>query len=213
MKIQYRLTYKKNEPLRYTGNLDVHKIWERSFRRSKLPLAYSEGFHPQPRIQQASPLPLGFLSEYELLDFYLTEDLDPADLKTSIQQKIPLGFEILTIEKIERKEPALQVQVQAVEYQVYFLDPIQEDVLKEKIARLLNQHNIIRTRRKKEYDLRPLINQLELVTSETVPHLMMNLKSQEGATGRPEEVLAELGFDLQDIRIIRTMIYRPQHND
>ncbi|MAT44415.1 MAG: hypothetical protein CL609_18940 [Anaerolineaceae bacterium] len=208
MKYQYRIIYKKNEPLRYTGNLDVHKIWERSFRRSKLPLAYSEGFHPQPRIQQASPLPLGFLSEYEMLDVYLTEEMDSIGLQTTIQEKVPLGLEILTIEQITNKEPALQVQVKAVEYKVFFLDPINENDVNEKIKNLMEKEKILRVRRKKEYDLRPLINQLELVTTATQPYLQMNLKSQEGATGRPEEVLSELGFSLEDTRIIRTMIYR-----
>ena len=213
MKFQYRIIYKKNELLRYTGNLDVHKIWERSFRRSKLPLAYSEGFHPQPRIQQASPLPLGFLSEYEMLDVYLTEELNPNELKTNIQSKVPLGLEVLTIEQIIEKEPALQVQVNAVEYKVFFLDPINENEVKEKIAMFLGKQQVIRIRRKKEYDLRPLVNQLELNTDQPPPYVLMNLKSQEGATGRPEEVLDELGFSLEDTRIIRTMIYRPTRND
>ncbi len=213
MKFQYRIIYKKNELLRYTGNLDVHKIWERSFRRSKLPLAYSEGFHPQPRIQQASPLPLGFLSEYEMLDVYLMEELNSSDLKTNIQEKVPLGLEILSIEQIQDKEPALQVQVKAVEYKVYFLDPIEENEVKEKITTLLEKQQIFRVRRKKEYDLRPLVNQLELITNQASPYVLMNLKSQEGATGRPEEVLDELGFSLEDTRIIRTMIYRSIPHD
>ena len=72
MNYRYRINYSKKEGMRYTSNLDVHKMWERTFRRAKLPLAYSQGFHPQPKIQQASPLPLGFLSDYEIVDFFKT---------------------------------------------------------------------------------------------------------------------------------------------
>ncbi len=207
MNYQYRITYKKTEGLRYTSNLDVHKIWERSFRRSDLSLAYSQGFHPQPKIQQASPLPLGFLSDYELVDFYLTEEQDPFFLKELIQKNTPTGFEITQIEPILEKQPALQVQVNAAEYKIEFLDAINTEPLVEKINNLLTQESIPRTRRNKQYDLRPLILELELIVSEQ-PILKMRLKSEQGATGRPEEVLDELNLNLEDTRITRTMICR-----
>ena len=66
--LRVRITYTKSGGLRYTGNLDMHKIWERTMRRARLPLAYSQGFHPQPRINQASPLPLGMVSQVEMVD-------------------------------------------------------------------------------------------------------------------------------------------------
>jgi radical SAM-linked protein len=44
--------------MRYTGHLDLHRAWERTFRRARLPLAYSQGFHPQPRLNLACALPL-----------------------------------------------------------------------------------------------------------------------------------------------------------
>ena len=208
MKYQYRITYKKKETLRYTSNLDVHKIWERSLRRSKLPLAYSEGFHPQPRIQQASPLPLGFLSNYEIIDIYLTEEFNASNLQENIQANLPKGFEIITLEAILEKEPALQVQVKAAEYKVEFLDPVSFSELTLKVKEILNQTAIMRVRRKKEYDLRPLI--LELTPSKNGEQntLLIKLRSEQGATGRPEEVLSEMGYNLEDLRITRTMIYK-----
>ncbi len=57
-----RLTFAKTAAMRYTGHLDLHTTWERTLRRARLPLAYSQGFHPQPKIQLASALPLGFTS-------------------------------------------------------------------------------------------------------------------------------------------------------
>ena len=66
-----RICYAKTEPLRYTSNLDVHKVWERLLLRARLPLAYSQGFHHQPRINQAAPLPLGFTSRVEMVDIWL----------------------------------------------------------------------------------------------------------------------------------------------
>ncbi|MBA4384294.1 MAG: hypothetical protein C0410_06130, partial [Anaerolinea sp.] len=50
-----RIHYFKGEDLQYIGNLDLHKVWERTFRRAQIKLAYSQGFHPQPRMHQACP--------------------------------------------------------------------------------------------------------------------------------------------------------------
>ncbi len=57
-----RITFSKQGALRYTGHLDLHRLWERAMRRADLPLSYSQGFHPQPKISLASALPLGFAS-------------------------------------------------------------------------------------------------------------------------------------------------------
>jgi len=66
-----RVTYARTAPLRYTGHLDMQIVWERCLRRARLPLMYSQGFHPQPRINQACPLPLGMTSQMEVMDFWL----------------------------------------------------------------------------------------------------------------------------------------------
>ncbi|MDP3186130.1 MAG: TIGR03936 family radical SAM-associated protein, partial [Anaerolineales bacterium] len=63
-----RITFSKTGALRYTGHLDLQRIWERTARRAGLPLVYSQGFHPQPKIQIAAALPLGFSGRAELVD-------------------------------------------------------------------------------------------------------------------------------------------------
>ncbi len=66
--IKIRITYTKMGWLKYTSNLDVQKLWERAIRRARLPLAYSQGYHPKPKMNLAAPLPLGFTSSAELID-------------------------------------------------------------------------------------------------------------------------------------------------
>jgi len=73
--MRLRITFSKTGPLIYIGNLDLHTLWERAARRADLALAYSQGFHPQPKIQFAAPLPLGFSSVCELLDMRLNQDV------------------------------------------------------------------------------------------------------------------------------------------
>ena len=71
--MRLRIYFIKNQQMRYTSHLDLHRAWERAFRRADLPLAYSEGFSPRPVLNIAAPLPLGFMSTSEIGDFWLHE--------------------------------------------------------------------------------------------------------------------------------------------
>src|SRR5687767_6470205 len=89
-----RLTFTKEAALQYIGHLDVAKMWERACRRAKLPLAYTLGFTPHPRLTFAAPLALGATSEGELLDVYLREPLAAEILAERISQQLPHGCEV-----------------------------------------------------------------------------------------------------------------------
>lgn len=180
-------------------------MWERTFRRAKLPLAYSQGFHPQPKIQQASPLPLGFLSEYEIVDFFLDQEINLMSLETALTNSLPSGILINSIIQINLVEPALQTQTIASEYHVYFLEEFDSNKIIEGIHELKSKETVNRVRRGKSYDLRPLILDLDLILEDPC-YLKMHLKSKDGATGRPEEVLSELNIPVEFTRIIRKKI-------
>src|SRR5258707_4321734 len=84
-RMRIRITFAKQGALRYTGHLDLHKIWERTARRADLDLIYSQGFHPQPKMQLAAALPLGFSSRCELLDMRVGGEVDLAGLPERLQ--------------------------------------------------------------------------------------------------------------------------------
>jgi radical SAM-linked protein len=199
--MRVRITFAKEGALRYTGHLDLHKILERSIRRAKLPLAYSQGFHPQPKLNLAAALPLGFSSRAEVMDIWLNEDVQ--DIASTLQAHAPPGLTILQADQVNGKEPSLQTQVIAAEYQVEITEADFGSNLTEKIASVLESRSIPRVRRKKEYDLRPLIEELTLGDEN---HIFMRLTAREGATGRPEEVLDVLGIPLEVARIERTKL-------
>ena len=92
--IRVRIKYAKTGWLKYTSNLDVQKIWERALRRARLPLAYSQGFNPQPRLNLAAPLPLGFTGSGELIDIWFTEELVLASMEEKISGKLPAEMSI-----------------------------------------------------------------------------------------------------------------------
>ena len=198
-----RITYAKGEELRYTGNLDMQKVWERTFRRAGLKLAYSQGFHPQPKMHQACPLPLGFTSENDLLDFWLDSDEDLAEIGEKLSKTVQPGITITKIQSIAPEEKPLQTLVESAIYRVHVDNSISPDTITTQVENLLKQESCIRTRRGKEYDLMPLVEVLTITKLEPL-HLEMRLSARPGATGRPEEVLDALGIDLSDTSIVRT---------
>lgn len=205
--MRIRLTFSKQGALRYAGHLDLHTLWERTARRASLPLAYSQGFHPQPKIQLASALPLGFSSRAELMDIWLKEDRDTDQLRADLQAALPSGIQILSIEQVDDRAPALQTQVVSAEYEVTIPAEIASG-LDGKLAALLEAESLPRERRGKQYDLRPLIEQISPLPmgERSGMKLLFRLTSREGATGRPEEVLAQLEIPAEATRIERTRL-------
>jgi radical SAM-linked protein len=213
--MRIRIAFSKTGTLRYTGHLDLQTVWERTARRAGLSLAYTQGFHPGPRIQIASALPLGIAGCAEIVDLWLDSDPgDSAETQRRLQTGAPPGLTILQVETVDEHGPALQTQVVSAEYQVTLLEPASGVDLQQRLQALLASETLPRMRREKTYDLRPLIEELYLVPTPSGEGLgvrvFMRLAVRDGATGRPEEVLAALGIPLESVRIERNrLILKP----
>lgn len=201
--MRIRITFAKQGALRYTGHLDLHKLWERAARRAELPLAYSQGFHPQPKMTIAAALPLGFSSRCEVIDMRLEHDVPLDGLCDKLQGTLPTGIQVFNVESVDEKSPALQTQVASAEYEVHLTEAVDSSELKRRIDSVMESESIIRERRGKTYDLRPLMEELNLSSEGKI---FMRLAAREGATGRPEEVLDILGIAFEGTRIERTQI-------
>src|SRR3972149_204043 len=101
-----RVTFTRNETLKYIGHLDMSHTWQRILRRAELPLAYSEGFKPQPKITFAAALPLGCTSEHEVLDFVLSPACDVSEVGVRLKHALPPGMQVTSIEQVPVKLPA-----------------------------------------------------------------------------------------------------------
>ncbi len=195
--LRVRITYKKSGDIIYTSNLDLQKIWERSCRRAELNIAYSMGFHPQAKIQQAAPLPLGFLSRTEIVDIWLDEDIELSFIKSRLNSALPMGLIILSIENIDLKEAALQNRITSSVYQVELPPDTQKDLLEQKINNLLNVNELTMTKRGKIFNLRERIESINFVENGSNDKLLleMRLAQRPGLTGRPDDILNVLGID------------------
>lgn len=205
--MRVRITFTKQGALRYIGHLDLHRLWERAMRRADLPLAYSQGFHPQPKISLAAALPLGFSSRGEVLDVRLNEEVSVEDISSRLKDNLPPDINVREIKSVDERLPALQTQVLSAAYDVRLTEPIDGSELKRKVESVMMTESIIRERRGKSYDLRPLIEMMSVITqADGTAWLKMTLAAREGATGRPEEVLAALGIEPETARVERTRL-------
>lgn len=200
--MRIRVTFSKTDHMRYTSHLDVHRTWERTLRRARLPLAYSQGFNKRPKINLAAALPLGFTSDCEMVEFWLDNEITPNEVESRLKEAAPPGIEILSIEEIDSKTPKIPNLVDSADYVVLLLDPVPD--LKQRVGEILKAENIVRERRNKTYDLRPLIEELHLVEMpDGNPGLELRLAARTGATGRPEEILLAMGIDPFSARVHR----------
>ena len=204
--MRVRVQFSKTDAMRYTGHLDLHRAWERTFRRAGLPLAYTQGFSPHPRLNLAAALPLGFTSQHDLIDAWLEQELPASAVTAALEQAAPPGVRIEDVQVIDDRAPTLQTILLASEYHITLLEPLPE--VEERLAELLASPSLPRQRRGKDYDLRPLILSAELLPPGADGHtcLLTQLSAREGATGRPEELVQALGGDPLATRVHRTRL-------
>lgn len=202
-----RIHFSKTDQMRFTGHLDLILTWERIFRRSGLPLAYSEGFSPRPLLSMAAPLPLGFTSIGEIGDFWLSEIVQLNTVQSNVKNALPPGLEIHSVHEIpdlfKGKLPSLII---AAKYSSKLIGDVRN--LDKRIKELLDSPALIWERKGKSFDIRPLITDLVLAkqTQKSSAELFMTLSNLPGATGRPDDVIAVLNVADKVEQICRTEI-------
>jgi radical SAM-linked protein len=190
-RFRYRIRFAKTGAMRFTGHLDLQRAWERLLRRADVPVAYSQGFHPHPKIRIGAALPLGVTGENELVDIETGSPCDAEKIAAQLNDHAPPGIRVLGVTALDEGSAGLEKIIAGGEYSVEPLDGAWPKELRRGIERLLNSPSLPRERRGKAYDLRPRILALAL-DGKT---LRMRLSLLPEATGRPDEVLAELGAE------------------
>jgi radical SAM-linked protein len=95
-----RIRYAKRGRLRFSSHRDFQRSLERAVRRAAIPMAYSAGFHPHPRISYANAAPTGTASEAEYIEIALAERCDPQVLRDSLDSALPEGLDILDVVEV-----------------------------------------------------------------------------------------------------------------
>jgi len=206
-----RVRFKRGERVKYISHLDLIRLWQRALHRAALPLAYSEGYSPHPRISLAAPLSIGVTSEAELMDVHLSRMVSPHYFQTALSSQLPPDIEITQVILITAPQPSLQAQIRFAEYRVTVASELAEDEVRENIDQLIARDKIpwqhYRDTGPRNYDLRPLISEIDL--DEYQPDectLSMRLRCDSSGSGRPEQVALALGFQKHPHAIHRTRL-------
>lgn len=113
-----RIKYAKKDSLRFLSHLEVIRTLERASRRAKLPLAFTQGFSPHPRISFGPPLSVGISSQTEYADLILTTEFSLGEALRSLNQSLPAGFEVLAAKYLTASSPSLTEIINLAIYEV-----------------------------------------------------------------------------------------------
>ena len=206
-----RVRFCRAEAVQFISHLDLIRVWQRALRRAAIPLAYSEGFNPHPRMSLAAPLAVGVTSEAELMDIFTQRDISPHNFAAALGAQLPRGLAISGVIAVPPLLPSLQSLVEAADYQVTVGTEATDEEIKGRMTRLLAlaalpwQHE--RDTGLRQYDLRALVDDLWFEAREGgCVRLGMRLFCDNRGSGRPEQVTLALGLADYPARIHRTRL-------
>ncbi|ADB31396.1 conserved hypothetical protein [Kribbella flavida DSM 17836] len=111
-----RVRFAKRGRLRFTSHRDFQRAFERAVRRAELPVAFSHGFSPHPKISYAGAAPTGAASEAEYLEISLTHQRDPDVVRAALDEALPTGLDVLEV--VTATGGSLAEQLEASEWQI-----------------------------------------------------------------------------------------------
>ena len=159
-----RITFSKGAEIKFISHLAVMRAWERIVRRADLPMAYSQGFNPRPKLAFASALSVGHTGRAEILDIEMRRRVQLETLPAQLEPQLPVGFAVNTAREVPLRAPSIQSQLRHAIYRVSFRARQPADVLRAELDQLLSVSELPRQRtikgKVREYDLRPLIHDL-----------------------------------------------------
>lgn len=210
-----RIRFAKRGKVRFISARDVARALERAFRIEQLPLAFTEGFSPRPKVSFGLALSVGHESDAEYLDVELTDAVDTDVLAERLTPALPEGMPATGAVRLVERAPALQESITEVQYRVEAIDglgrPVPDAVLETAASHALASDELLvsRTRKGKESvdDLRPAIRNIEVVHDDDASVLELTLLTQSRGA-RTREVLDALdsfvGVGLTEHRALRT---------
>lgn len=211
-----RVRFAKVGKIRFTSHRDVARMWERALRRASLPVVYTEGFSPRPKLHFGLALSTGHESFAEYIDIDLVDEHDLSTFPERLTPRMPVGIDVTAAAVIDRSAPSLQADVVACSWRIDFRS-VSSDFVAERCAALLAAPSVMLTRSRKGVerndDIRPAIESLDLVESDALTEnglvgVVAVLATRERGL-RLNELLEALLPDVDDLdelaaRVVRT---------
>lgn len=205
--MKVRLRFRKLGKIRFTSHRDVARIWERALRRASLPVAYSEGFSPRPKLSFGLALSTGHESMAEYLDVELRDEVGITALPAQLTEQLPAGIDVTAAAHLAPGAPSLQEDVTSCTWRIEVPDLAPPEAGALVTAALAADELVVtRTRKGREVtdDLRPAV----LAVTVAGPTARgTELEAELGVhprSVRPAELLVALHPGLEEGRVVRT---------
>ncbi|HMF82066.1 MAG TPA: TIGR03936 family radical SAM-associated protein [Acidimicrobiia bacterium] len=207
-----RLRFTKRGKVRFISHRDVARAFERAFRVQQLPLAFTQGFVPRPKVSFGLAVSVGHESDAEYLDVQLAEEVSLDALAGAVSGALPDGIDVTGAAALADRAPALQESVTGLAYRVTVTGPddarVEPDDLRVAVGDALARPALPVTRTRKGHqateDLRSIVRTMAVTDADDLgPVLDLELSTQP-RSARPAEVLSAVGGDLVDRRVLRT---------
>jgi radical SAM-linked protein len=212
----YRIRFAKRNNLKYLSHLDLMKTFERGMRRAQLPLAFSGGFHPHPKISFGPALAVGISSSDEYLDIELLAEINNEQLLKSLNRVLPDDLSILAVKRIEGRVKPLDAIINRASYLILArIEPDQKAELIQQLTGLLAAPELptIRVNRdgQKIVNIRPWLHNLT-VEEKSGNAIQIFLAGEIGSGGnlRPEDILNNLKLPIKVMEIVRTGLWHEE---
>ena len=211
--MRLRIRFAKTGKIRWTSHRDVARMWERALRRVGLPVAYTTGFSPRPRVSFGLALPTGHESVAEYLDVEVAEGGSPAggspdgsdglhvpSLPAALGEALPDGVDVLAAAVLEGRVPSLQEDVTSCSWEVEIVG-VGPALLGAAVDAALGASQLLVTRERKGRqvtdDLRPAIISLGVLEARPTGTLLGTELATQPRGVRPSELLQALRPDLE----------------
>ncbi|MCI0516189.1 TIGR03936 family radical SAM-associated protein, partial [candidate division KSB1 bacterium] len=189
----FRLKYAKRNDMRFLSHLDILRFWERAFRRAAIPICYSQGYHPHPKISFGPPLPLGYASDAEYFDFQAT-GVAGDEILPRLTGILPAGIVALELKLLYTKQRSLTAAINRIDYEIIFPELVDRKLINEGIDKFLRLNSFVVSRkteeRIQEVDISPFVKELSFNPAAAklavITHLM------NGKTVRIDEILTDI---------------------
>jgi len=205
--LKIRVRFLKAGKIRFVSHRDVARIVERALRKVRLPVAYSEGFSPRPKISFGLALSVSHESDAEYFDVSLTQAVDVENLALQLTEALPEGLAVTAVQVLEPGSESLQQTITSCTWRIEILDQSIESI-QHAIDKVLSSTELLQQRVRKgktsEVDVRPAILgiSVEGLTADGV-QLVVDL-STETISLRPDELTVVLGEAFRIGRVHRT---------
>jgi len=212
-KKKIRLRFKKEGEMRFLSHLELMHLFYRASKRADLPLCFSEGFHPMPRIVFATALPVGMESLMEIVDMEYEEKITPPEVMERLNQALPPGIEIVNAEEVP-----LFFELSSLLHPSAYWIPLDHLIPREeaipKIRKALDKKEFFinqeRDGKKRRLDIRPLIEKMEIKErsgEEPQWGVELVIRKSAGRTAKPIEMVGAV-LDLEGEALVQCKVVK-----